>query len=963
MKQFYQKTLVLFLFLLTVTGATAYQFSVDGIYYNINEGNAVVTYPNGSMYSSTSSSYTGEINIPSRIVWNNTTYDVTEIGSYAFHKSSVTKVTLPSSIVKISIDAFYGCTQLASINLPDNVTIIERDAFYGCTALTEPLYNRNIFVYMPVSACGQSYTIQEGIKEIYESAFAGCSSLTKITFPKSLKTIGTYSFRGCTGLREFTITDSINYVGYSAFYECSNLTRIIINSEAFAAIDRQSTTQSLNSLFPLATEFILGDNVTAIGDYTFADCKGISTLTLPSRLKRIGQMAFMGCVGLKKLNLPESVNTIGQNAFFNLTNLTEPIYNTKLFARLPISYSGSYTVPSGITTICSHAFNQCEGLKTVMMPDGLLTIGERAFAGSGITKADIPESVDSMYSEAFEGCKDLVEVTVPKLHYSWSRLFANCNNLKIVTILPAFYVGSYWFQNCTSLESVTIPVETIDYGAFSGCTSLSNIEIENVKKIGNNAFQGCVKLDSVNIPDDISSIGYNAFPTNTKPYVNKGKKSNLYFWREGITVYDRSTGNELLPPALRCLSTTQTTATLKIDNYYPEFKYHRVEGFYFYEEIEGDEIVANGLMPGSEQILKPVYIKYGNSTSPAFMPAVTVTTKNLLQDVKEVAKTASSLTVVGSYIKGDANVTSCKMKVNGEVHEGDSVCITGLDPNTPYTIEYSVMIDEKTECKGTSIHTTSSLVLTTQQPKVASPGNVIVAAVANLDDEETNAGFEWRRTDWTEDFESNKGNAYLFGGMMEGYIRNLNTNYLWKFRPYYTSNSGKTYYGDWAGLDPTNTSYFEPTVHTYAQIGVEGNTVNVKGYVMRGSDNIIQQGFKYWKVSAGVRGASGQGIPSDVVTVEAEGNVMTVQLTGLDYESEYAFVAFVKTSENETFYGEQQTFRTGPDTSGVEDVTVANGEVVETARFNLKGHRLNAPRRGLNIIRMSDGTVRKVMVK
>jgi hypothetical protein len=168
------------------------------------------------------------------------------------------------------------------------------------------------------------------------------------------------------------------------------------------------------------------------------------------------------------------------------------------------------------------------------------------------------------------------------------------------------------------------------------------------------------------------------------------------------------------------------------------------------------------------------------------------------------------------------------------------------------------------------------------------------------------------------------------------------------------------------GLDPSNTSYFEPTVHTYAKISVEGNSAEVKGYVMRGSDNITQQGFKYWKISNDfARGGEKRAaaIPSDAMTVEATGNVMTAELKNLDYESKYCVVAFVKTSENEMFYGEQQTFQTGIDTSGVEDVVSTPSNTTEVARYDLKGHRLDAPQKGLNIIRMSDGTVRKVMVK
>ena len=63
----------------------------------------------------------------------------------------------------------------------------------------------------------------------------------------------------------------------------------------------------------------------------------------------------------------------------------------------------------------------------------------------------------------------------------------------------------------------------------------------------------------------------------------------------------------------------------------------------------------------------------------------------------------------------------------------------------------------------------------------------------------------------------------------------LNTEKLWKYRPYYEASSGKRYYSDWVGLDPTNTSYFEPTVHTYANINVTGNEAQV-----RGSDRALQ---------------------------------------------------------------------------------------------------------------------------
>ena len=159
----------------------------------------------------------------------------------------------------------------------------------------------------------------------------------------------------------------------------------------------------------------------------------------------------------------------------------------------------------------------------------------------------------------------------------------------------------------------------------------------------------------------------------------------------------------------------------------------------------------------------------------------------------------------------------------------------------------------------------------------------------------------------------------------------------------------------------TNTSYFEPTVHTYYKVSVDGNAATVTGYAMRGSDNTAKQGFKYWKEVNAARSMA-PAVPADAQTVEASGQLMTAMLTGLDYESSYCFVAFVTTTEGETFYGEQQTFLTGKDTSGVDDALV-NDTPVETGRYDLNGRRLNSRQRGLNIIRMNDGTTHKVLVK
>lgn len=346
------------------------------------------------------------------------------------------------------------------------------------------------------------------------------------------------------------------------------------------------------------------------------------------------------------------------------------------------------------------------------------------------------------------------------------------------------------------------------------------------------------------------------------------------------------------------------------------------------------------------------------------------TTKIISPKITAHTTTASSFSVDCSYIHGDAIVTRESVKLDGKTVDGTNISLTGLDPNHSYQVEYTIRVAYGANNGYGKDYTTKetiktdALKLMNGQPKVISLGNVIVSAEANVDDEEVNVGFEWRRTDWTNDFASNTGGAYMYDGTMEGYIRNLNTEKLWKYRAYYLSNSGTYYYGDWVGLDPSNTSYFEPTVHTYAKISVNGNTALVKGYALRGSDGVKVQGFKYWKRVANARsGVAAATVPDNAMTVEATGQVMTANLQNLEYQTDYCYVAFVTTTDGETFYGEQQSFTTGEDLTGIEQVSIDTMTLDVVARYDVNGRRIASPQRGLNILRMSDGSIRKVIVK
>ena len=188
-------------------------------------------------------------------------------------------------------------------------------------------------------------------------------------------------------------------------------------------------------------------------------------------------------------------------------------------------------------------------------------------------------------------------------------------------------------------------------------------------------------------------------------------------------------------------------------------------------------------------------------------------------------------------------------------------------------------------------------------------------------------------------------------------------------RPFFQSQAGTRYWGDWVTIDPSDASYFEPSVHTYNTINVENNTAEVKGFVMEGSEDVESQGFMYWENTPSSSGRKkANSVPANAKIVEATGNMMVVSLVNLDFDTEYCYVAFVKTSSNETFYGEQQTFKTDM-SQGMVDGIVLNEELrmknEESACtiYDLNGRKLSAPQKGLNIIRYSDGTSKKVLLK
>lgn len=348
----------------------------------------------------------------------------------------VISVVIKEGVTNVGAVAFYNCSTISSVSIPNSVKNIESDAFAYCTNL-------------------KSVTIPNSVTRIGQSAFAGCTNLTSITLSESLESIGYLTFSGCTSLTSVVIPNSVINVEGSAFDGCTSIKEPLYNDNIFVMLPKD-----YDGVYSIP-------KVLKIGDSAFANCTGLTAISIPNSVTSIGWSAFSGCSELVSINLPNSVISIGSSAFSNCKSIKYPLYNDYIFAKMPEDYIGEYTVPF-VSVIADGAFAKCAGLESVVIPNSITNIGYGVFRDcTDLISVSIPNSVTSIESYAFYGCTGLATVTIPSSVTSIHEVaFANCTNLKDVYYsakkLPDLYKG-YTFEN-SHVENATlhVPASVID---------------------------------------------------------------------------------------------------------------------------------------------------------------------------------------------------------------------------------------------------------------------------------------------------------------------------------------------------------------------------------------------------------------------------------------------------------------------------------------------------------------------
>lgn len=887
------------------------------------------------------------------------------LGDYVFLDcESLSNIVLPKSLHAIGHSCFSGCNELSTIKVSPANPYFSTDG--------KAIFNKDktvLYTTIPLT----SYNIPSTVRELESYAFSAQTDMTSITMPEGLTSIGRSAFSSCYKLEQLVIPSTVRSIDAGAFHGCSALNKINIPQGIKSLADGVLSNSGIKTLdIPSSVNYIgerafskcksllsinLPDGLTLLNYGLFEECEQLSDIQIPSTVTTIKEDAFNGCKALKTITLPASLSTLenepysGSGIFSGCSALKSILVEagnkyfesdgTALYNKTKdtlICFPRGVTdvvVPQSVKTIGRKAFFGCDSLQNIMFDDGVsdLVIEERAFEKcKNINKFVITSAIKEVKDDAF---KD-----------------AHINQLIITTTRPESFYRTYFLSGCT-IETIYAPasdLSTIKNYKSSSLIPLDAIYVASDITIGSRsiAFKlvknetpsgldelpantyPCVKIGDTEIEADENGRYVHAglVPERTFTYTISAKDSHGNKVGSAYS-FTKKTASLFKSFTLYSGQTYVASSNIRL-NVDPEMEqpdecrfvygpsYTKSCDLKYSDEVQS--IKLTGFWPSTTVTLKYQELKGGRVT---YSKEYYIMTEGMGLSAEFGKITPTSYTMTGSRNKTshDAEVVDEGWTLDRETitRHGSTLHVTGCEPESYVNAGYAVMVKNGSETKLYYYSPSQSMQLpaltleTVTEAKATSNTVALICATTNIDDEEANTGFEWRRYDAPDLVPSSKANCPVVDGVMTGALRNLSASTYYKFRPFYKAESGKTWYGEWSAFGTADAYvYFDPTVRTYAAVCHDENSATVSGFIIAGSDDIKEQGFEYWKrddAYATTKHATATTDDNTHQTVVATGQRMSAVLQNLEPNTTYIVRAYV-TTEHGTTYGEEQIFST-----------------------------------------------------
>lgn len=438
---------------------------VGGLCYMVNPATRTATLTFDELVPMPYAGLSGKVTVPASIIYNNVSYDVTEIGNYAFQgNTTITEIVLPEGIKTIGADCFERMTKLTKVNIPQTVESIFRFESSG-NGITQNESNYrgglliidNYLLKVKKELTGQ-VDVPEGTRLVAGYAFSGCKELTRISLPETVTEVGPYAFESCKQLGEINLPKGLKVIHRGTFNSCETL-----------------GTSTLT----------LPESLLEIEDFSFWKTVRLTELRFPEGLRKIGDQAFWQS-GLKRIWLPASIESLGAWAFADLTVLEE----VHIAAPDPSA-----------TTLGNGVFDSAPTGAKLYVPYGSRTLYQSAPQWSAFTIEEDNPCIDGFY-----------------------YVLDQWNHTATLTYETYEEDGAYNHTNYSRLNTTewTIPAQVVQDGQVYAVTAIgdyafanTNVERinlpEGIESIGTSAFDGNGSLKEVILPSTLTSIGQFAF--------------------------------------------------------------------------------------------------------------------------------------------------------------------------------------------------------------------------------------------------------------------------------------------------------------------------------------------------------------------------------------------------------------------------------------------------------------------